>query len=38
MVNNNQNGPNDARCVVWAIGVFFFLTIFYMLTNDLYII
>ena len=29
-------GPNDVRCVVWAIGEFFF-RVFHILTNVMYI-
>ena len=29
-------GPNNARCVVWAIGIFFSLWVFYILTIFMY--
>ena len=32
-----KTGPNDARRVVWALGMsLFLLCIFYLLTNDFY--
>ena len=29
-------GPNNAKCVVWAIGIFFSLWVFYILTIFMY--
>ena len=29
-------GPNDARCVVWALGEFFFFLCSFLILNDIY--
>ena len=37
-LTKKRNGPNDARCIVWAISKFFFYSLFYLfITTKCYI-
>ena len=35
---NNKTGPNDARCIIWASGEFFFLSLFILFDSNKYFV